>query len=97
MLGAQAPTSGDTAEQFCPGVWLERALVLNNAFPPNEDIHQVAEAALAPSWVRPGRHICPHMRHRLPPRALQRPQPAGAFCEEAAQPALTGSVPLPAA
>lgn len=31
VLGA--PTSGDTAEPFCPGVCLERALVLNNVFP----------------------------------------------------------------
>lgn len=71
------------AEPACPGVWLESAHVLNNASPPNEDIHQVAEAACAPTWVRPGRHICPCTRRR------QLPQPTGAFCERAAQPALT--------
>lgn len=29
----RASTSRNTAEPFCPGVWLERALVLNNTFP----------------------------------------------------------------
>lgn len=45
---------GNAAELFGPGVWLERALVLNNAFSLNGDIHQVAEAACTPAWVRPG-------------------------------------------
>lgn len=32
LLALGAPTSGDTAGLFCPRVWLERGLVLNNAF-----------------------------------------------------------------
>lgn len=32
-LALGALTSGDTAGLFCPSVWLERGVVLNNAFP----------------------------------------------------------------
>lgn len=90
-----SPTSRGTAELLRPGVWLESAWVLNNTFPPNEDIHQVAEAAGASAWVGLGRRTGPGIKAQAASQSPAAPQPTGAFYERTAPPAPTGSVPLP--
>lgn len=89
-FGGGAPTGRDTAELFCPEVWLERAHVLNNTFPQmRTSIRWQRQPAPPPgsgqddtSVPAQGTGSCPG--------------PRGPFVRTA-QPALTGSFLCPAA
>lgn len=85
-----APTSRDTAELFCPEVWLERAHVLNNTFPQmRTSIRWQRQPAPPPGSDQDDTAV--------PARGTGSfPGPQGPFVRTA-QPALTGSFLCPTA